>query len=49
MIDILLGDNWLDCASYMKILCIAYMFDPLMRLNAMIPTIMGGDNNYAEM
>ena len=25
----------------MKILCIAYMFDPLMRLNAMIPTIMG--------
>lgn len=41
LIDILLGDNWLNCASYMKILCIAYMFDPLMRLNAMIPTIMG--------
>lgn len=41
LIELLLGTNWVDCAIYMKIVCIAYAFDPLMRLNAQVPTIMG--------
>ena len=28
-----LTEKWIDCVPYMQILCIAYMFDPLMRMN----------------
>lgn len=32
-IRLVLTDKWIDCVPYMQILCFAYMFDPIMRMN----------------
>lgn len=32
-IRLILTDKWIECVPYMQILCFAYMFDPIMRMN----------------
>lgn len=41
LIIFLLSEKWQGSAFFFQILLISYMFDPLMRLNSMLPTIKG--------
>ena len=41
IIKIVLTDKWLPSVFYVQILCIAYMWDPLMRINANILSVVG--------
>ena len=41
IVSIILTDTWLPCVPIMQILAIAYMFDPVMRLNANVINVTG--------
>lgn len=35
-IQVVLTDKWIDCVPYMQVLCIAYMWDPLMNFSVVL-------------
>lgn len=41
LVKILLTDKWLPAVPFLQILAIAYMFDPIMRLNSIILSVTG--------